>query len=72
MADILDPPIEMDFVDFHLSIKDRGKVGLASTKKKKFVTIEEWTDAFCIFSSVLREGSPDNPSLSESLAVYMH
>lgn len=72
MSDILDPPTEMDFVDFHLSIKDKGKVGLTSNKKKKYVTIEEWTDAFSIFSSVLRQGNPDNHSLSESLAVYMH
>ena len=72
MSDILDPPTEMDLVDVHLSIKDRGKVELASTKKKTFVTIEEWSDTFCIFSSVLRERSPDNPCLSESLAEYMY
>lgn len=72
MSDILDPPTELEFVDFHLSVKDKGKVGLSSNKKKKFVTIEEWTDAFNIFSSVLRQGSPDDRDLPESLSVYMH
>lgn len=57
MADILDPPSDLEPYDFHLSVKHNGRVGLSSGKKKKYLTIETWTDAFIIFSFVLRQGN---------------
>ena len=44
-------------VDFHFSIKDK-KLGLTSGKKRKFLTIENWTDAFAIYASALRRFEP--------------
>lgn len=34
MADILDPPSDLEPYDFHLAIKNNGRVGLSSGKKK--------------------------------------
>jgi hypothetical protein len=71
MADILDPPSDLEFIDFHLAVKNKGRVGLSSGKKRKFLTIEAWTDAFCIFASVLRHFNKSNVTLHEDLAIYM-
>lgn len=69
MSDILvdHHPAELDF---HLAVQNK-RVGLTSGKKKKFVSIESWTDAFSIFSSVLRKFNPTHPTLAEDLAIYM-
>ncbi|CAC5391431.1 unnamed protein product [Mytilus coruscus] len=69
MSDILvdHHPAELDF---HLAVQNK-RVGLTSGKKKKFVSIESWTDAFSIFSSVLRKFNPTHPTLAENLAIYM-
>lgn len=69
MSDVLvdHQPAELDL---HLSVKNK-KIGLTSGKKRKFLTIETWTDAFLIFSSVIRKANPTNPSISEDLAIYM-
>lgn len=45
MADILDPPSDLEPDDFLLSVKHNGRVGLSSGKKKKYLTIGTWTDA---------------------------
>lgn len=68
MSDILvnHRPSELGF---HFEVHNQ-KVGLASGKKRKFVNIENWTDAFAIFASVLRRGSPNHPTLAEDLAIY--
>lgn len=71
MADILDPPSDLEPYDFHLSVKHNGRVGLSSGKKEKYLTIETWTDAFSIFASVLRQGNKGNSDLPEDLAIYM-
>lgn len=71
MADILDPPSDLEPYDFHLSVKHNGRVGLSSGKKKKYLTIETWTDAFIIFAFVLRQGNKGNSDLPEDLAIYM-
>lgn len=71
MADVLDPPSDLEPYDFHLAIKNNGRVGLSSGKKKKYLTIEAWTDAFSIFASVLRQGNKGNSDLPEDLAIYM-
>lgn len=39
MADILDPPSDLEPYDFHLAIKNNERVGLSSGKKKKYLTI---------------------------------
>lgn len=44
---------------------------MSSGKKKKYLTIEAWTDAFSIVASVLRQGSKGNSDLPEDLAIYM-
>lgn len=64
MADILDPPSDLEPYDFHLSVKHNGRVGLSSGKKKKYLTIETWTDAFIIFSFVLRQGNKGNSDMN--------
>lgn len=68
MSDILvnHQPAELNL---HLAVKNQ-QVGLTSSKKRKFVSIETWTDAFCIFASVLRKANP-HPTLAEDLAIYM-
>ena len=71
MADILDPPSDLEPFDFHLSVKHNGRVGLTSGKKRKYLTIESWTDAFSIFASVLRQSNKSNSDLPEDLAIYM-
>lgn len=71
MANILDPLSDLEPYDFHLLVKHNGRVGLSSGKKKKYLTIETWTDAFSIFASVLRQGNKGNSDLSEDLAIYM-
>lgn len=71
MADILDPPSDLEPYDFHLSVKHNGRVGLSSGKKKKYLTIETWTDAFSICAFVLRQGNKGNSDLPEDLAIYM-
>lgn len=39
--------------------------------KKKYFTIETWTNAFNIFAFVLRQGNKGNSALPEDLAIYM-
>ena len=56
--------------EFHFQLQNR-RVGLASNKKRKYLTTESWTDAFSIFASVLRPANPDNLNLAEDLAIYM-
>lgn len=70
MADIFDPPSDLEPYDFHLSVKHNGRVGL-SRKKKMYLTIGTWTDAFSIFASVLRQENKGNSDLPEDLAIYM-
>nr|XP_022311604.1 uncharacterized protein LOC111116868 [Crassostrea virginica]XP_022311605.1 uncharacterized protein LOC111116868 [Crassostrea virginica]XP_022311606.1 uncharacterized protein LOC111116868 [Crassostrea virginica] len=69
MSDILvdHQPAELNL---HLAVKNQ-RVGLTSSKKKRFLNIESWTDAFCIFASVVRRANPSHPTLSEDLAIYM-
>lgn len=69
MSDILTDhhPAELDL---HLAVHN-NRVGLTSGKKRKFLTIENWTDAFMIFSSVVRKANPNHPTISEDLAIYM-
>lgn len=64
MADILDPPSDLEPYDFHLSVKHNGRVCLSSGKKKKYLTIETWTDAFIIFAFVLRQGNKGNSDMN--------
>ncbi|VDI06524.1 Hypothetical predicted protein [Mytilus galloprovincialis] len=69
MSDILvdHHPAELDF---HLAVQN-NRVGLTSGKKKRYVNIESWTDAFSIFSSVIRKFNPNHPTFAEDLAIYM-
>ena len=69
MSDILvdHQPTELDL---HLAVKN-NRVGLTSGKKRRFLTIESWTDAFSIFASVLRKANPSHPTIAEDLAIYM-
>lgn len=46
-------------------------LGYYRDEKKKYLTIETWTDAFSIFASVLRQGNKGNSDLPEDLAIYM-
>ena len=43
--------------------------GDLNRQKRKFLYIENWTDAFAIFSSVLRNVNPNHPTLAEYLAI---
>ena len=69
MSDILvdHQPIDLDF---HFQVQNK-KVGLGSSKKKKIINIENWTDAFSIYSSVLRKANPNDIGLAEDLTIYM-
>lgn len=69
LSDILvdHQPSEMDL---HLAVKN-NRVGLTSGKKRKFLSIESWTDAFSIYASVLRKANPSHPTLAEDLAIYI-
>lgn len=51
-------------LDLYLAVKNQ-KIGLTSGKKRKFLTIETWTHALLIFSSVKSKANPTNPSISE-------
>jgi hypothetical protein len=57
-------------LNLHLAVKNQ-KIGLASGKKRKFLTVESWTDAFAIFASVIRKANPTHPTIAEDLAIYM-
>ena len=47
-----------------------GQVYVYPNKKsKKKLTIESWTDAFSIYSSVLRQASPNPSKLAEELQL---
>ena len=69
MSDILVDHHPND-IDLHLAVKNQ-RVGLTSGKKRKFLTIENWTDAFSIFASVIRKNNPLHHTISEDLAIYM-
>lgn len=68
MSDILVDHHPAD-VDLHIAVKNK-RVGVTSGKKRKFLNIENWTDAFAIFSSVLRKVNPNHLTLAEDLAIY--
>lgn len=53
--------------DVTISVQS-GQISTTSSAKKKFLTIEQWTDAFGVFSSVYRL---KYPSQSEQLSTYM-
>ena len=42
-------------------------MGLTSRKKRKYLTIEPWTDVFSIFAYVLRQSNKSNRDLCEDL-----
>jgi hypothetical protein len=65
MAEILVPLSDLEPYDFHLAVQHNGRVGFTSGRKKKYLTIEAWTDAFSIFASVLRHGNKSNSDLPE-------
>lgn len=53
--------------DVTISVQS-GQISTTSSAKKKFLTVEQWTDAFGVFSSVYRL---KYPSQSEQLSTYM-
>ena len=65
MQDVLVDPGESDF---SLGMSAAGGLMVVPNKKKKFLTIEAWTDAFNVFASVAR---CQKPELHEKLAIYM-
>ena len=69
LSDILDDHQPID-LDFHFQVQNK-KVGLGSSKKKKIINIENWTDAFSIYSSVLRRANPNDIGLAKDLTIYM-
>jgi len=74
MSEILEEPVtyaEEEILPFGMN--RYGQVGVCPTKKpKKKLTIESWTDAFSIYSSVLRQASSNPSKLAEELATYMY
>lgn len=52
---------------FQVTINENGISSVSVPQSKKFITIEQWTDAFTIFSSVYRQRFPD---VAEQLAQY--
>lgn len=52
---------------FSLSFDKSGSTKITQKPKKKFITIEQWTDSFAKFASVLRLKYPD---LADPLAQY--
>lgn len=66
LAQILEDQSNLKYT---LQLDEYGSVGLTQASQKKFLTIERWTDAFCIFSSVFRQKYPE---CTEGLATYQH
>ncbi|KAK6172557.1 hypothetical protein SNE40_016188 [Patella caerulea] len=66
LSKILEDP---EHNDYKFEIKTGGSVGLTQATRKKYLNIDQWTDAFSIFASVYRQKYPHT---SESLATYQH
>lgn len=75
MADILDtppsPPGIFNLMIFIFRLNTMEGLGNHRVKRKKYLTIDTWTDAFSIFASNLRQGIKGNSELPEDLAIYM-
>lgn len=54
--------------DITISVKS-GKITTTGSAKKKFMSIEQWTDAFNVFASVYRLKFPEQ---SEQLSIYLN
>ena len=54
--------------DITISLKS-GKISTTNSSKRKFMSIEQWTDAFNVFMSVYRLKFPEQ---SEHLATYLN
>ncbi|XP_045167733.2 uncharacterized protein LOC123531018 isoform X1 [Mercenaria mercenaria] len=52
---------------FSLTITPTGISSFSQSNSRKFITIEQWTDIFAVFSSVYRQKYPDT---AEQLAQY--
>ena len=66
MADILEEPVHPEFPFNLMSQYNKPK------KRKKYLSIEDWTDAFNIYSSALRKIFHHVVGLAEDLAIYVH
>ena len=59
--------MEDDVDDISFNIRT-GAVSSTTPNKRKFITIEQWTDAFNIYASVCRVKYPEE---AEGLSAYM-
>ena len=57
-----------DIEDITISVKS-GHITTTGSAKKKFMSIEQWTDAFNVFASVCRLKFPEQ---SEQLSIYLN